>query len=112
MLGDALQTFRNITNLNRGNLGKILTVFRRNYAKPQSLATAKHKLQQMVFNPANQKLLDFLDELHKLAKNALGVAEQAIIEQFIYAKMRPRLNKCINQAQLENGTDEQIVSHL
>ena len=70
------------------------------------MATVKHKFQQLVFNPANQKLIDFLDELQKLAKDAFGVDAQAIIEQFIYAKMPPHLKKSINQAHLENGTYE------
>ena len=112
MRGDALQTFKNISSPNRENLTEILTVFRRKYVKPQSMATAKHKFQQLVFNPANQKLIDFSDELQKLAKDAFGVDAQAIIEQFIYAKMPPHLKKSINQAHLENGTCEQIVTHL
>ena len=112
MRGDALQTFKNITSPNRKILGEILTVFHRKYVKPRSMATAKHKHQRLVFNPANQKLIDFLDELQKLAKDAFGVAAQAIIEQFIYVKMPPHLKKSINQAHLENGTYEQIVSHL
>ena len=112
MRGDALQTFKNITTPNRKKLGEILTVFHKKYVKPQSMATAKHMFQRLVFNPTNQKLTDFLDELQKLAKDALGVAAQAIIEQFIYAKMPPHLKKSINQAHLENGTYQQIVSHL
>ena len=112
MRGDALQTFKNISSPNRENLTEILTVFRRKYVKPQSMATAKHKFQQLVFNPANQKLIHFLDELQKLAKDAFGVDAQAIIEQFVYAKMPPHLKKSINQAHLENGTCEQIVTHL
>ena len=91
MRGDALQTIENITSFNRENLREILTVFRRKYVKPQSMGTAKHKFRRLVFNPANQKLIEFLDELQKLAKNAFGVATQAIIEQFIYAKMPPHL---------------------
>ena len=87
-------------------------MFRRKYVEPQSMATAKRKIQRLVFNPANQKLIDFLVELQKLAKDAFGVAAQAIIEQFIYAKMPPHLKKSINQAHLENGTYEQTVSHL
>ena len=110
--GDALQTFKNITSPTRENLGEILTVFRKKNLKPQSMATAKHKFRRMVFNPANQKLIDCPDELQKLAKDAFGVAAQAIIEQFIYAKMPPHLKKSINQAHLANGTCEQIVSHL
>ena len=47
-----------------------------------------------------------------MAKDAFGVAAQAIIEQFIYAKMLPHLKKSINRAHLENGTYEQIVTHL
>ena len=112
MRGDALQTFKNVGNRNRESLTEILTVFRRKYVNTQSMATAKHKFQQLVFNPANQKLIDFLDELQKLAKDAFRVSAQAIIEQFIYAKMPPHLKKPKNQAHLENDTYEQIVTHL
>ena len=66
MRGVALQTFKNIPSPNRENLGEILTVFRRKYEKPQSMATAKHKFKRLVFKSANQKLIDFLDELLKL----------------------------------------------
>ena len=93
MRGDALQTFKNITSPNRENLVEILTVFLLKYMKPQSMATAKHKFQRLVFNPANQKLINFLDELQKLAKDAFGVAAQAIIEQFIYVKIPPHLRR-------------------
>ena len=112
MRGDALQTFKNINGPTRENLGEILAVFRRKYVKPQSMATAKHKFQKLVFNPANQKLVDFLDELQKLAKDAFGIAAHAIIEQLIYAKMPPDLKKSLNRAHLENGTYDQIVTHL
>ena len=89
MRGDAPQTFKSITSLNRETLGEILTVFCRKYVKPQSMATAKHNFQRLVFNPVNQKLVDFLDELQKLAKDAFGVAAQVNIEQFIYASKPP-----------------------
>ena len=112
MRGDALQTFKNINGTTRENLVEILVVFRRKYVKPQSMATAKHKLQKLVFNPANQKLVDFLDELQKLAKESFGIAAHAIIDPFIYAKMSPHVKKSISQAHLENGTYEQIVTHL
>ena len=112
MRGDALQTIKNVNGPTRENMGEIIAVFRRKYVKPQSMATAKHKLQKLVFNPEKQNLVDFLDELQKLAKDAFGVAAHAIIEQFIYAKRPPHLKKSINQAHLENGMYEQIVTHL
>ena len=93
-----------ISQASTEKLGEILTVFRRKYMKPQSMATAKHKFQRLVFNPASQKLLDSLEELQKLAKNAFRVAAHAIIEQFSYAKTPPLLKKSNNQAHLENGT--------
>ena len=43
------------------------------------MLTAKHKFQKLVFNPANQKCVDFLDELQKLAKFAFGMDAHAII---------------------------------
>ena len=76
------------------------------------MATAKHKFQKLVFNPENQKLVDFLDELQKLARDAFGIAAHPIIEQFIHAERPPHLKKSINQAHLEIGTYEQIVTHL
>ena len=112
MRGDALQTFKNIKGPTRENLGEILAVIRRKFVKPQSMATAKHKFQKLAFNPANRKLVVFLDELQKLAKDAFGIAAHAIIEQFIYAKMPPHLKKSKNQAHMENGTYEQIVTHI
>ena len=44
MRRDALQTFKNINGPTRENLAEILAVFRRKYVKPQSMATAKHKV--------------------------------------------------------------------
>ena len=67
------------------------------------MATAKHKFQKLVFNPANQKLVDFLDELQKLAKDAFGIAAHANIEQFIYAKMPPHLKKIIESGPFGEG---------
>ena len=112
MRGDALQTFKNFSSRNRQNLTEILKVYRKKFVKPQSMATAKHKFQLLVFEPANQKLIDFLDELQRLAKDAFGVATPAIIEQFINAKLPPNLMKSENPAHLENDTYEQIVTHL
>ena len=112
MRGDALQNFKNNIGPTRENLGDIPANFRRKYVKTQSMATAKHKFQKFVFNPANQKLVDFLDELQELARDAFGIAAHALIEQFIYAKMPPHLKKSINQAHLESDTYEQIVTHL
>ena len=71
-------------------------MFRTKYVKPQSMATAKHKFQRLVFNSANQKVIVFLDELQKLAEDAFRVAAQAIIEEFIYAKTLLHLKKSIN----------------
>ena len=41
MRGVALQTFKNITNLNRENFGEFMSVFCRKYVKPQAMAKTK-----------------------------------------------------------------------
>ena len=71
MKGDVIQTFENKNGPTRENLGELLSAFRRKYVKSQSMPTAKHNFQKLVFNPANQKLVNFLDELQKLAKDAI-----------------------------------------
>ena len=96
MRGDALRTFKNINSPTRDNLAETLSVFCKKYVKPQSMATAERKFQKMVFNPANQKLVDFLDKFQKQTKDAFEIAAHAIIEQFIYAKMPPHLRKLKN----------------
>ena len=68
------------------------------------MATAKYNFQKFVFNPVNQKLVDFLEELQRLAKDAFGIVAEAIIEQFINAKVPPHLMKLKNQAHPKNGT--------
>ena len=70
------------------------------------MATAKDKFQQLIFNPDNQKVNDFLGVFQKVAKDANGAAAQGILKQFINAKKHPHLKKLINEAQLENGSYE------
>ena len=76
MRGDAFQTFKNIASPSKENLHEIRVIFRRKYVKPQSMAAAKHKFQKLVFDLSKQKLVDFLDELQRLAKDAFGQAAQ------------------------------------
>ena len=76
------------------------------------MTRAKHKFQKLIFNPSNQKLVDFLDDLQRLAKDAFGRAAQHIIEQFNYAQMPQHLEKSKKQALGENHSFEQIVIHL
>ena len=112
MSGDALQANKNISGPYRENLGEILAVFCKKDIKPQSMATAIHKFQKLVFNPANQKLVDFLDEFQQLAKDAFEIAAHAITEHLIKDELPPHMMKSINQAHLENDTYKQRVTHL
>ena len=65
MRRDAQRTFRNIKGATPEYLDEFLAVFQRNYVKPQSMATAKRKVQKLVFKPANEKFANFLDELQQ-----------------------------------------------
>ena len=110
--GLALKTFKNIQRTPTTTLEDIFKVFRRKYVKPESSASAKHRFNRLFFDPENQKLPDFLEELQESAEKAFGDNAQQMIENLLYAKMPPHLKKSINQAYLENGTYDQIVKHL
>ena len=87
-------------------------LFRRQYVKPESQATSKHKLHRLVFNPNTMKLPDFLEELNKGAKKAFEDSTQKIIDSLLCAKLPPKLKRSINMARLENGSYDEIVAHL
>ena len=109
---EALQTFRNISALNKRTLDDVLIVFRRKYVKPESQATAKHKWHKLTFDPNTKSLPDFLEELNECAKRAFGDNAQHMIDSLLYAKLPPHLKRSLNLAYLENGTYDQIVAHL
>ena len=110
--GLGLKTFKNIQRTPTTTIEDILKVFRRKYVKPESSASAKHRFNRLSFDPENQKLPDFLEELQESAEKAFGENAHHKIENLLYAKMPPHLKKSINQAYLENGAYEQIVKHL
>ena len=110
--GLALKTFKNIQRLPTTTLEDILKVFRRKYVKPESSASAEHRFNRLFFDPENQKLPDFLEELQESAEKAFGDNAHQMIENLFYAKMPPYLKKSIKQAYLENGSYDQIVKHL
>ena len=114
MKEDVLQMFRNNSGPTRENLGENLADSRRKYIKLQSMATGKHEFRKLVFNPANQRLVDILAEGQKLARDAFGIAAHAnaIIEQIIYTRMPPHLKKSIDQDHMENGRYDHNVTHL
>ena len=109
---EALQTFRNISALNKKTLDDVLIVFRRKDVKPESQATVKHKWHKLTFNPNTKSLPDFLEELNECAERAFGDNAQHMIDSLLYAKMPPHLERSLNLAYLENGTYDQIVAHL
>ena len=109
---NALQTFRNISTANRPSLEDELVIFRRQYVKPESQATAKHKWHRLVFNPNKMMLPDFLEELKQGAKKAFEDRAQKIIDSLLCAKLPPKLKRSINMARLENGSYDKIVAHL
>ena len=109
---EALQTFKNISAINKKTLDDVLIVFRRKYVKPESQATVKHRRQKLTFDPNTKSLPDFLEELNECAEKAFGDNAQHMIDSVFYAKQPPHLKRSLNLAYLENGTYDQIVPHL
>ena len=110
--GEALQTFRNMTEATREHLNDILAGFRRRYVRQQSVATARCKWENLSFNPIQQTFPDFLERYQKLAQEAYGEDAPRFIETSFYAKMPPHLKKVLSQARLETESYETMVQHL
>ena len=64
---EALQTFRSISAINKKTLDDVLIVFPRQFVKPESQATAKHKWHKLTCDPKTKSLSDFLGELNECA---------------------------------------------
>ena len=109
---DALQTYRNMTDTNRASLDDIIATFRRRYVRPQSIATARCKWEQLHFDPSQQTFQDFLEQYQKLAQEAYGDDAPKFIETSFYAKMPTHLKRVLNQARLETESYEMMVQHL
>ena len=110
--GDALQTFRNMTETTKTNLNDIIAGFRRRYVKTQSIATARCKWENLTFDPANQTFQDFWENYQKLAQEAYADDAPRFIETSFYAKMPTHLKRVLNQARLETAPYETMVQHL
>ena len=110
--GDALQTFRNMTETTKTNITDITAGFRRRYVKTQSVATARCKWENLTFDPANQTFQDFLEIYQKLAQEAYADDAPRFIETSFYAKMPAHLKRVLNQARLETASYETMVQHL
>ena len=89
-----------------------LVFCRRKYVKPESQATAKHKWHCLVFDPNTMKLPVFLEELNQGAEEAFGDNAQEMYDHLLYAKLPPKMKRSVNMARPENGSYDEIVTHL
>ena len=64
----ALKAFKNIQRTPTTTLEGTLKVFCRKYVKTESSASTKHRFNRLYFDPENQKLPDFLEELQESAE--------------------------------------------
>ena len=76
----------------------MLSVLRREYVKPESQATAKHKWHKLTFDPNTKSLSDFLEELNECAERAFGDNAQHMIDSLLYAKLPPHFNWSLSLA--------------
>ena len=110
--GDALQAFCNIEDSKKDSLDGIMTIFKRRFGDYLSMAKARCEWDSLKFDPATQKLHEFLDVLQKTAKEAFGSEAQQFIDKAIYAKMPDHVKKILKRAYLEDKPYNDIVLHL
>ena len=108
----AKQTLRNTSTANRQTIEDVFVIFRREYVKLESQATAKHKWHRLFFDPNTMKLPDFLEELNQGAEKAFDDIAQKLIDKLFYAKLPPKLKRSVNLARLGKGSYNEIVANL
>ena len=101
-----------MTDTNRASLEEIIATFRCTYVRPQSVAAARCKWEQLHFDSSRQTLQDFLEQYQKLAQEAYGHDAPKFIETSFYAKMPLHLKRVLNQARLETESYDTVVQHL
>ena len=89
-----------------------MTTFKRRFGDYLSIAKARCERDTLKFDPATQKLHEFLDSLQKTAKEAFGSDAQQVIDKAIHAKMPDHVQKIPNRAYLEDKPYNEIVLHL
>ena len=109
---DALQAFCKIEVSSKDSLDEIMTICKRRFGDYLSMAKARCHWDSLKFDPATQKLHEFLDVLQKTAKEAFGSEAQQFIDKAIYAKMPDHVKKILNRAYLEDKPYIDIVLHL
>ena len=72
-------------SVTRNNSNENLATLPMKYVKHQSLATSQPAFRKLVSNTSHRNLVYSLNEVRKFAKDAFGIASQAILEQAIYA---------------------------
>ena len=85
---------------------------KRRFGDYLSMAKARCEWDSLKFDPATQKLHEFLDVLQKTAKEAFGLEAQQFIDKAIYAKMPDHVKKILNRAYLEDKPYNDIALHL
>ena len=110
--GDALQAFCNIEDSKKDSLDDIMTIFKRRFGDYLSMAKTRCEWDSLKFDPATQKLHEFLDVLQKTAKDAFGSEAQQFIDRAIYAKMPDHVKKILNREYLEDKPYNDTVLHL
>ena len=111
-LTTSLPTFDNIEDSKKDSLDEIMTIFERRFGDYLSMAKARCDRDSLKFDPATQKLHEFLDLLQKTAKEAFGSEAQQFIDKAIYAKMPDHVKKILNRAYLEHKPYNDNVLHL
>ena len=70
---EVLQTFTNTNASDKRTLEDVLIIYRRNYVRPQSQATADHKWHKLTFDPNTTSLSNFIEELNECANKFLDL---------------------------------------
>ena len=109
---DAIEYWQSIQLTPLTTLKDVLDLFRKEFAKEDLKEVARYKWDQARYDPTTETFSDFLKNLKKIAKQAIGDEADKIIKMFLFGKHPVEIQQELTMANEEESSPEEIKTYL
>ena len=105
---EAIEYWQSIQITPLTTLKDVLDLFRKEFAKEDLKEVARYKWDQARYDPTTETFSDFLKNLKKTAKQAIGDEADKIIKMFLVGKLPVEIQQELTMASKEESSPEEI----
>ena len=109
---EAIEYWQSIQITPLTSLKDVLDLFRKEFAKEDLKEMARYKWDQARYGPTTETFSDFLKNLKKTAKQALGDEADKIIKMFLFGNLPVEIQQELTMANKEESSPEEIKTYL